>query len=124
MKRIFHLVVLSVLITGQNKAQQISQWRGDNRTGIYNDENLLEEWPESGPELLWSVNGIGEGYSSASVTEDAIYLTGLIDTIEYVTALDLGGKQLWQTEFGPGWITSFELSRSTPTSLPASTTVP
>ena len=115
MKRIFHLVLLSVIITGQNKAQLISQWRGDNRTGLYNDENLLEEWPENGPELLWSVNGFGEGYSSASVTEDAIYLTGLIDTIEYVTALDLGGKQLWQTEFGPGWITSFELSRSTPT---------
>ena len=115
MKKIFQLIVLSVIITGQIHAQVISQWRGDNRNGIYSEENLLEEWPENGPELLWSINGIGEGYSSASVTDDAIYLTGLIDTIEYVTALDLDGNQLWQTAFGQGWTASFAASRSTPT---------
>ncbi len=115
MKRIILLLVLSLIVTGQIHAQQISEWRGDKRTGVYNEEGLLEEWPENGPELLWSTTGIGEGYSSASVTEDAIFLTGLIDTLEYVTALDLDGNQLWQTEFGPGWITNFNSSRSTPT---------
>jgi len=39
----------------------------------------------------------------------------LIDTTEYVTALDLNGTQLWQTAFGPGWNASFSASRSTPT---------
>jgi outer membrane protein assembly factor BamB len=115
MKKNFQSLLLFVLITGQIQAQLISQWRGENRNGIYNEENLLEEWPENGPELLWSLNGIGEGYSSASVTEDGIYLTGLMDTIEYVTALDLNGNQLWQTEFGPAWNASFAASRSTPT---------
>ena len=115
MKKIYQLIVLSVIITGQIQAQVISQWRGDYRNGIYNEENLLEEWPENGPELLWSIDGIGEGYSSASVTEDAVYLTGLKDTIEYVTALYLDGNQLWQTKFGQGWATSFAASRSTPT---------
>lgn len=115
MKKNFQSLLLFVLITGQIQAQLISQWRGENRNGIYNEENLLEEWPDNGPELLWSVNGIGEGYSSASVTEDGIYLTGLMDTIEYVTALDLNGNQLWQTEFGLGWNASFAASRSTPT---------
>jgi len=115
MTKIFRLIVLFVIITGQVKAQEISQWRGKNRNGIYNEENLLEKWPENGPKLLWSVKGIGEGYSSASVTADAIYLTGLIDTTEYVTALDLEGNRLWQTAFGPGWNGSFPASRSTPT---------
>jgi outer membrane protein assembly factor BamB len=115
MTRIFQLVVLFVIIADQIQAQVISQWRGDNRSGTYKEENLLEKWPENGPALLWSVKGIGEGYSCASVTEDAIYLTGLVDTIEYVTALDLGGNKLWQTAFGPGWNGSFAASRSTPT---------
>ena len=115
MKRIIKWLVWSVLISVQIQAQVTSQWRGDNRTGVFNEKDLLEEWPENGPELIWSVDGIGEGYSSASVTDELIVLTGLIDTIEYVTALDLDGNQLWQTEFGPGWITSFEASRSTPT---------
>ncbi len=115
MKKIFQSLLLFILITGQIQAQVGSQWRGESRNGIYHEKNLLEEWPENGPELLWSVNGIGEGYSSASVTEDGIYLTGLMDTTEYVTALDLNGNQLWQTEFGLGWNASFAASRSTPT---------
>jgi len=115
MKRIIQLLVLSQLLGCQSQEQQISQWRGDNRTGIFHGENLLEEWPENGPELIWSVDGIGQGYSSASVTDEAVYLTGLIDTLEFVTAIDLNGNQLWQTEFGPGWNTSFNASRSTPT---------
>ena len=115
MKIIIPVTVCLMLISGEIGAQVIAQWRGINRNGIYNEENLLQEWPNDGPALLWSVNGIGEGFSSASVTEDAIYLTGLIDTIEYVTALDLAGNHLWQTAFGPGWNTSFNASRSTPT---------
>ena len=115
MKKFFQVFLWLVMMTVQIQAQVISQWRGENRNGNYLEENLLGEWPENGPELLWSVDGIGEGYSSASVTEDAIYLTGLIDTLEYVTALDLDGNQLWQTVFGPGWNTTFAASRSTPT---------
>jgi len=115
MKRIVPVVLLLSILTVQIKAQVVSQWRGLDRTGIYHEENLLNKWPDNGPELLWSARGIGEGYSSASVTEDAIYMSGLIDTMEYLSALDLDGNQLWQTEFGPGWNTSFNLSRSTPT---------
>ncbi len=115
MRKIFQLALLCLIIPGQIHAQVISQWRGNERNGIYNEENLLDKWPENGPELLWSVKGIGEGYSSASVTEDGIFLTGLIDTIEYVTALDLNGNQLWQTAFGHPWTASFAASRSTPT---------
>ena len=115
MRKIIQLLVLSLFIACQSQTSEISQWRGYGRTGIYHGEDLLDDWPEDGPMLLWSANGIGEGFSSASVTEDAIYLTGLIDTLEYVTALDLDGNRLWQTAFGPGWTTSFASSRSTPT---------
>ncbi|MCK5277630.1 MAG: PQQ-like beta-propeller repeat protein, partial [Cyclobacteriaceae bacterium] len=115
MKSLLYFVVFSLFLSCQNQELQISQWRGDNRSGVYQEENLLDRWPENGPDLIWSIDGIGEGYSSASVSEEAMYLTGLIDTLEYVTALDLDGKQLWQTEFGPGWNTNFNASRSTPT---------
>lgn len=79
------------------------------------EENLLKKWPENGPDSIWTAGGIGTGYSSASVTEDAIYLTGLFDSVEFVSALDLNGNILWQTEFGPAWNVSFNHSRSTPT---------
>lgn len=115
MKRLLYLLIFSPFLSCQNHELQISQWRGDDRSGVYHGENLLDKWPENGPDLIWSIDGIGDGFSSASVSEVAIYLTGLIDSSEYVTALDLDGNQLWQTEFGPGWNTNFNDSRSTPT---------
>jgi len=113
--KIGQFIVLVSFMTIPVRAQVVSQWRGIERNGIYQEKNLLNEWPDQGPELLWSANGIGEGFSSASVTEEAIYISGLIDTMEYITALDLDGNKLWQTEFGPGWNTSNNSSRSTPT---------
>jgi len=106
---------IALLITSYSFGQTSAQWRGEARNGIYNEKNLLTEWPESGPDSLWATGGIGEGYSSASVTEDAIYITGLFDSIEVVTALDLNGNKLWQTEFGRAWNASFNPSRCTPT---------
>jgi outer membrane protein assembly factor BamB len=114
-RKICHLIVLLSIITVQIQAQVVSQWRGIERNGIYHENNLLNKWPDQGLELLWSAEGIGEGYSSVSVTEEAIYISGLLDTMEFVTAMDLDGNLLWQTEFGPGWNTNFNPSRSTPT---------
>ena len=95
-------------------AQVHAQWRGEIRDGSYKVENLINSWPAEGPELVWTAEVEGVGYSSPSVTEDAIYITGLIDTLEYVSAYDLQGKLLWKSELGPGWTASFNASRSTP----------
>ena len=58
------------------QAQIISQWSGPQRNGIYPDTALLASWPEEGPVKIWSVDGIGKGYSSAAITDDAIFVTG------------------------------------------------
>ena len=32
---------------------QLYEWRGPDRTGIYNETGLLKKWPDGGPKLLW-----------------------------------------------------------------------
>ncbi|MCK5135932.1 MAG: PQQ-binding-like beta-propeller repeat protein [Bacteroidales bacterium] len=93
---------------------QDAQWRGPDRDGKFPDLLLLREWPEEGPELLFTTEGIGKGFSSAVATRDMIYVTGIKDTIEYVTAMDLEGNILWQKPFGRSWNQSFPESRCTP----------
>jgi len=56
-------------------AQEVAQWRGPNRSGVYNETGLMREWPATGPGMLWHFDGLGEGYSSAAVTSSAIYVT-------------------------------------------------
>ena len=67
------------------------------------ETGLLQAWPENGPELLWSVTGIGHGYSTVSIADGRIFTTGMMEKQTYVTALDLSGKILWQKLNGKSW---------------------
>jgi outer membrane protein assembly factor BamB len=96
-------------------AQIISEWRGPGRSGIYPEKNLLKQWPEEGPELLWAKTELPKGYSSVAVGKEMLYLTGLQDSMDVLTALDLRGTVLWQTRYGRAWNGSYPESRSTPT---------
>jgi len=105
------LLIFSFL---QVSSQEISQWRGVNRDGIYNETGLLKTWPEKGPELLWHFDGLGAGHSSAAVTKDMVYISGTEGTNGFVLALDHSGKHVWKTEYGKEWFESFEGVRTSP----------
>ena len=92
-----------------------SQWRGPNRDGVYPNESLLKKWPDAGPKLLWSVEGLGDGYSSAAVTSDRVFVTGEADGKGTLFAFDLSGKSIWKSPYGPEWGESHPGARTTPT---------
>ena len=94
---------------------QLFEWRGPDRTGIYNETGLLKKWPEGGPKLLWEATKMGDGYSSATVTDDAVYVTGRKDSSDVLTALTLDGKIKWETVYGKAWMANHTGSRCTPT---------
>jgi outer membrane protein assembly factor BamB len=93
-------------------AQGVVEWRGD-RTGIYKETGLLKSWPESGPELLWNFNGLGEGHSSVAIASGKIFLTGMTEGRGFVYALDLNGKLLSKKEYGKEWAESYNGTRGT-----------
>ncbi|MEN8228785.1 MAG: PQQ-binding-like beta-propeller repeat protein [Bacteroidota bacterium] len=109
------IFLVMLLATVMEVHAQDAQWRGPNRDGIFTDTALLKEWPEEGPEILFLTEGIGKGFSSTVATKDIIYVTGIKDTIEYLTAMDLKGKVIWQKPYGRSWNHSFPESRCTPT---------
>jgi outer membrane protein assembly factor BamB len=53
---------------------QLYEWRGPDRSGIYNESGLLKKWPESGPKLVWEAENLGDGYSSPTITDNAVYV--------------------------------------------------
>lgn len=110
----FFALILFVQVSLQ--AQTVSQFRGNDRNGIFNESDLLTSWPETGPALLWTANDLGNGYGSPAITDDAIYITGEIDSTGYLFALDKQtGKLRWKTSIGKEWVKTFPGSRSTPT---------
>lgn len=98
-----------------NTMAQVTQWRGPNRDGHFSDTALLKSWPEEGPELVLEVEKIGKGYSSPILADGTIYTTGMIDTLDYLTAINPDGSFKWQVAYGRSWNKSFPDTRSTPT---------
>jgi outer membrane protein assembly factor BamB len=75
-------------------------WRGPGQSGIYNEKGLMTSWPAAGPVLLWEISDIGTGYSSATVTDDAIYITGTRDEKDILAAYTQDGKKKWEIVYG------------------------
>jgi outer membrane protein assembly factor BamB len=105
-------------------AQKTSEWpcfHGPDRTNKSTETGMIKEWPKDGPELLWTVSGLGEGYSSVSVGGGLLYTAGLYNAQTYVFCFDLDGKPVWKKPNGKTWTTtlsyasSYTGSRSTPT---------
>ena len=122
MIRLFFVLIASITVscqqgTKQSKISEFSNWRGPNRDGIFSEKNLIKQWPENGPEMLWSFEGLGYGHSSAAVTSDRVFVTGIKDTITSdgtIFTFDLDGKLLWQKDYGKDFCLNFHGTRSAP----------
>jgi outer membrane protein assembly factor BamB len=91
------------------------QFRGPNRNGKSVETGLLKKWPEGGPRLLWSVDGLGIGFSSVAVADGFVYTTGMLDGEGFLFAYDLAGNLKWKQSYGPEWTGSYKGTRTTPT---------
>lgn len=115
MKKLLIISVFSAFLFPSCTQVKIVEWRGPNRSGVYNEKNLLKQWPETGPMLVWEAENIGNGYVSPSVTDDAIYITGEIDSLAHLFKFDLKGKLIWDVTYDHEWVKSFRGARSNPT---------
>lgn len=79
------------------------QWRGPYRDGIAREGNLLKQWPEGGPRVLWEVNFLGRGYSAPVIAGGRLFITGDVGEHLALYALNLEGKLLWQATNGASW---------------------
>ncbi len=104
-----------------------SDWptfRGPDRSGVSPERDLLQEWPEEGPPLVWRAEGAGRGYASAAIADGRVYTLGdgpshADDEDEYLSCFsDADGSLLWATKTGSAWNKgqpTWQGSRATPT---------
>jgi len=111
---IFLIAGLFLMMACSLKKDNPSQWRGLDRQGIYYETGLLKIWPENGPELIWSFEGLGAGHSSVGIGNDRVFINGMPDTLGVLYSFDLDGNLLWEKVYGEEWHVSYTGSRSTP----------
>ena len=128
MRRIFSgivcLATALIVTAGSHAGESWPTFRGADRSGVANESGLLNSWPESGPQLIWTAEGAGRGYSSLAIADGKIYTLGdglstASDDDEYLVCFDQkSGEQLWKSKTGSPWnggSESWQSSRSTPT---------
>lgn len=114
MRRLISLIALTGLMLGA-RAQKATCWRGPTRDGVYPETGLLKQWPSGGPEILWSYEELGQGFSSAIVDQGFVYTSGMIGGRGYLFKLDLEGNLVYRKEYGPEFTQSWYGTRGTPT---------
>lgn len=84
-----------------NSQQGWSQFRGPGRTNISTETGLLKDWNQSPPKLLWTARGLGEGYSSVSLSGNMLFTMGTKANEEVVIAIDVNtGEIAWTQSNG------------------------
>lgn len=94
------------------------QFHGPRRDSISLERGLLRQWPEGGPRHLWTLEGLGKGYSSVAIAGGRLFTMGDRPgpdgkTAQFVMAFDLVRRsELWAKQVGPAFNDG---PRSTPT---------
>ncbi len=96
-------------------AQDWPQFLGPERNSTSPEKGILRSWPESGPEVLWSVN-VGIGYGGPIVKDGKVYLLDRDDKVgDNLRCFELAtGKELWNFAYDAPGSVMFPGSRSVP----------
>ena len=117
MKRSKLLIPVVVLVCIANiYAQDWPQYLGPHRNGVSDQKGIMRAWPETGPEVLWTVD-LGIGYGGPVIKEGKVYLLDRDDEIgDNLRCFDLAsGKELWNFGYEAPGSVMFPGSRSVPT---------
>ena len=111
---ITHLIVLLCLTAVF--AEDWPQFLGPDRNSTSPQKGILRTWPESGPEVVWTV-AVGKGYGGPAVKDGKVYLLDRDDEVgDNLRCFNLtSGKELWNFQYAAPGSVMFPGSRSVPT---------
>lgn len=97
------VVVMGLAVAAS--AADCPRFRGPAGDGQFSETGLLRQWPQGGPKLAWSAQGLGPGYSSAVVVAGTVYVTGMDDQNQGILfAFGTDGSPKWKTPYGPEFV--------------------
>jgi outer membrane protein assembly factor BamB len=102
MTRMFTLAgAVALGVTAMHAASDWPQWQGPDRTRVARETGLLNQWPSSGPPVVWSSTALGTGYGSVAVAGDRVFVQSTRGSNSIVTALNRAdGKEVWSKALG------------------------
>lgn len=96
-------------------ARDWPQFLGPDRNSTSEQTGILRSWPETGPEVLWSVD-LGKGFGGPVIKDGKVYLLDRDDEVgDFMRCFDLStGEELWKYGYDAPGTVMFPGSRSVP----------
>ncbi len=113
--KMFASLVVWIICMANIDAQDWPQYLGPNRNSESPQKNILRSWPESGPEVLWTV-AVGMGNGGPAVKDGKVYLLDRDDEVgDIMRCFALSsGEELWNFAYDAPGTVRFSGSRSVP----------
>jgi hypothetical protein len=108
--------ILVLILSSISLASDWPQYLGPGRNAVSTETGIKRSWPESGPEVLWTIP-LGEGFGGAAVSEGIVYVLDREgEEGDILRALDLlTGKEDWTYSYDAPGKLDRDGSRSVPT---------
>ena len=111
------IILTIILMAAPVSAADWPQWLGPERNGVSAEKNLLRDWPDAGPQVLWRAP-LGKGFSAISAAAGRLFTMYADPDGEFAVCLDAAsGAELWRVRTGDFYKESQggDGPRSTPT---------
>ena len=94
-----NLILFAALAcTAATHAANVTQWRGEERRGIFHEKNLLKDWKARPPKELWYNEDLGDSYASVTVIDEPQPAAAVASTRTTAIARPrIGVKCFWLT---------------------------
>ncbi|RPI02358.1 MAG: hypothetical protein EHM72_04335 [Calditrichaeota bacterium] len=114
--QMFILLALLLVCTVNILAEDWPQYLGPGRNGVSAQKNILRSWPQTGPQVLWTVT-VGRGFGGPVIGQGKVYLLDRDDQKgDNLRCFELAtGKELWNFAYEAPGSVMFPGSRSIPT---------
>lgn len=90
---------VTIAMTWLANGEDWPRWRGPQLNGISTEKDWTAQWPQGGPQKLWTAN-VGVGFASFTVANGRVYTTGNANGKDTVYCFDAQtGKVLWQHSY-------------------------
>lgn len=113
--KVYFPILVMVLFMSNLCAQDWPQYLGPDRNSESPQENLLRSWPESGPEIRWTMK-VGLGNGGPIAKDGRVYFLDRDDQVgDMIRCFDLSsGEELWSYSYDAPGTVRFSGTRSVP----------
>jgi outer membrane protein assembly factor BamB len=110
------IFLCAVVFAEQSESSDWPQYLGPDRNSISPEKNILRNWPENGPEVLWTA-AVGRGYGGPVIKDGRVYLLDRNEEVgDALRCFNLAnGEELWKYAYDAPGSVMFPGSRSVPT---------